>query len=108
LDTSPSDSRCWLQAFLISGHEEASGVRKEERPLRPSSTSESRFPRRGGAAGASIAILWTVQFISAAMRATEVTTPRAASLNGVGEATSLFPKPRGMAEDISIGIGSGS
>jgi hypothetical protein len=83
------------------------GVRNEDRPALPSSFSEARAPAVGGAAGASTAILSTVQFISEMMRLIPAATPRAASRNGDAEFISLLPTPRGMSAAISFGIRRG-
>jgi hypothetical protein len=80
---------------LRGPNETARGVRKEERPRRPSSFSDAREPVSGGAAGASIAIRSTSQPISLTMRLIMLATPQAVSRNGAAAVISLLPSRLG-------------
>jgi hypothetical protein len=66
----------------------ASGVRKEERPKRPSSFSDAREPVAGGAAGAST-VRSIRQSVARTMRLIMHATPQAVSRNGAAAADFL-------------------
>src|SRR5258708_36253420 len=89
------------------GEGDGGGVRKEDKPRRPSSSSECRELVVGGAAGASTAIRSTFHSISLTMRLIALTTLLAASWKGAIAVISLLPTPRGMSRARCFGIVSG-
>jgi hypothetical protein len=106
---------CWgaslsdvLGALLANGSPGAlAGVRKDDKPWRPSSVSDARDPLSGAAAGASTAMRLTLHPISISMRRIAATTSRAAFSKGAAAVISLLPTPRGISAARCFGITSG-